>query len=203
MLIFSYGSVKTFVLCAQKNRLIQTVLLSTHNTCFGREIRKLNFTHSYLEACKLTKFLLKVQYILVVFIIKMSYIHIILCVVLLKYSFNYAPSLRNKTKSVCKALCYESYLDILPRKPDLLHANNKGAYQPADQHIRYSFLESITLYPIITPFDAFEVSCIWKYYAKRSICSFGTYAPLSIKFSRAFKTSLKFFLDFLMSKNRK
>ena len=26
---------------AQKNRLIETVLLSTHNTCFGREIRKL------------------------------------------------------------------------------------------------------------------------------------------------------------------
>ena len=25
---------------AQKNRLIETVLLSTHNICFGREIRK-------------------------------------------------------------------------------------------------------------------------------------------------------------------
>ena len=28
---------------AQKNRLIETVLLSTHNICFGREIRKFIF----------------------------------------------------------------------------------------------------------------------------------------------------------------
>ena len=32
---FSYQSVKTCVLGAQKNRLIETVLLSTHNICFG------------------------------------------------------------------------------------------------------------------------------------------------------------------------
>ena len=43
MYIFSYPSVLTYVLGAQKNRLIETVLLSTHNICFGREIRKLNF----------------------------------------------------------------------------------------------------------------------------------------------------------------
>ena len=35
LLIFSYPSVLTFVLGAQKNRLIETVLLSTHNICFG------------------------------------------------------------------------------------------------------------------------------------------------------------------------
>ena len=35
---------------AQKNRLIETVLLSTHNICFSREIRKLIFvTLSYLK----------------------------------------------------------------------------------------------------------------------------------------------------------
>ena len=33
--IFSYPSVLTFVLGAQKNRLIEMVLLSTHNICFG------------------------------------------------------------------------------------------------------------------------------------------------------------------------
>ena len=33
--IFSYPSVLTYVLGAQKNRLIETVLLSTHNICFG------------------------------------------------------------------------------------------------------------------------------------------------------------------------
>ena len=32
-----------YVLDAQKNRLIETVLLSTHNICFGLEIRKLFF----------------------------------------------------------------------------------------------------------------------------------------------------------------
>ena len=33
--IISYPSVLTYVLGAQKNRLIETVLLSTHNICFG------------------------------------------------------------------------------------------------------------------------------------------------------------------------
>ena len=33
--IFSYPSLLTYVLGAQKNHLIETVLLSTHNICFG------------------------------------------------------------------------------------------------------------------------------------------------------------------------
>ena len=33
--IFSYPSDLTYVLDAQKNRLIETVLLSTYNICFG------------------------------------------------------------------------------------------------------------------------------------------------------------------------
>ena len=33
--IFSYPSILTYILGAQKNRLIETVLLSTHNICFG------------------------------------------------------------------------------------------------------------------------------------------------------------------------
>ena len=37
-----------YVLDAQKNRLIETVLLSTHNICFGLEIRKLNFRYALL-----------------------------------------------------------------------------------------------------------------------------------------------------------
>ena len=50
--IFSYLSVLAFVLGAQKNCLIETVLLSTQNICIGWEIRKIIFiTHSYLEAC--------------------------------------------------------------------------------------------------------------------------------------------------------
>ena len=35
MQIFSYPSILTYVMGAQKNRLIETVLLSTHNICFG------------------------------------------------------------------------------------------------------------------------------------------------------------------------
>ena len=33
------------VLGAQKNRLIERVLLSTHNICFGLEIRKIFFSY--------------------------------------------------------------------------------------------------------------------------------------------------------------
>ena len=40
---FSYPSILTCVLGAQKNRLIETVLLSPHNICLDM--------HSYLEAC--------------------------------------------------------------------------------------------------------------------------------------------------------
>ena len=32
---FTYPSVETYVLCSQKNRLNEKVLLSTHNICFG------------------------------------------------------------------------------------------------------------------------------------------------------------------------
>ena len=41
--LFSYPSAYTSVLGAQKNRLIETVLLSTHNICFGRE-KKFSYT---------------------------------------------------------------------------------------------------------------------------------------------------------------
>ena len=34
---------------AQKNRLIETVLLSTHNICFGNEIRKIIFNYAHLS----------------------------------------------------------------------------------------------------------------------------------------------------------
>ena len=34
---------------AQKNRLNETVLLSTHNICFGREIRKIIFSYALLS----------------------------------------------------------------------------------------------------------------------------------------------------------
>ena len=34
---------------AQKNRLIETVLLSTHNICFGLEIKKIIFQYALLS----------------------------------------------------------------------------------------------------------------------------------------------------------
>ena len=46
--MFFYLSVLTYVLGAQKNRLIETVLLSTHNICFGWEIGNLVFWYALL-----------------------------------------------------------------------------------------------------------------------------------------------------------
>ena len=44
---FTYPSVETYVFCSQRNHLNETVLLSTHNICFGWDIRILFFgTHS-------------------------------------------------------------------------------------------------------------------------------------------------------------
>ena len=43
-----YPSVLTYVLGAQKNRLIDTVLLSTHNINFGWEIRKSIFDYTFI-----------------------------------------------------------------------------------------------------------------------------------------------------------
>ena len=52
MLIFTYPSVLTCVLGAQKNGLIETVLLSTHNICYRLEIKKIFFLimQPYLQA---------------------------------------------------------------------------------------------------------------------------------------------------------
>ena len=59
---------------ALKNRLIEMVLLSTHNICFGLEIRKLNFCYTLL-----TKVLYYEDNILVFHIIRalfgMLYVH--------------------------------------------------------------------------------------------------------------------------------
>ena len=51
--IFSYSLIFSCVLDAQKNHLIETVLLSTHNKCFGWEIRKLLFNYEHLSRCML------------------------------------------------------------------------------------------------------------------------------------------------------
>ena len=47
--IFSNPSILTFVLDAQKNSLIETVLLRTHNICICREIRKLTFDYALMS----------------------------------------------------------------------------------------------------------------------------------------------------------
>ena len=44
----SYPSVFTCVLGTQRNYLIEKLLLSTHNICFGLEIRKLLFERSQI-----------------------------------------------------------------------------------------------------------------------------------------------------------
>ena len=47
--LFPNPSILTSVLGAQKNRLIETVLMSTHNICFGCEKRKLIFQYALLS----------------------------------------------------------------------------------------------------------------------------------------------------------
>ena len=49
MRLFPYPSISTCVLGAQKNRLIETVLSSTHNICFGWEIKIINFKYALLS----------------------------------------------------------------------------------------------------------------------------------------------------------
>ena len=49
MRLFSYPLVLTCVLGAQKNCLIETVLLSTYNICLGWEIRKTIFIYTLLS----------------------------------------------------------------------------------------------------------------------------------------------------------
>ena len=46
MKMFSYPSMLTFV---HKNRLIETVPLSTHNICFGWQIRKIILNYALLS----------------------------------------------------------------------------------------------------------------------------------------------------------
>ena len=60
--VFPYPQVQICVSGAQKNRLIETVLLSTSNTCFGWEIRNfVGITASLLGAwsmfCKVKRFI--------------------------------------------------------------------------------------------------------------------------------------------------
>ena len=65
--ICSHQSVKSFVLGAQKTRLIETLLLSTHNICFSREIRFFLFffiSYYYLKSWSAEAFLaVKIKWI--------------------------------------------------------------------------------------------------------------------------------------------
>ena len=49
-LVRLHPSVKTLILDAQNNHLIELVLLSTHNICFDLERRRIFFNHTYLKA---------------------------------------------------------------------------------------------------------------------------------------------------------
>ena len=44
--LYSHLSVKLCVLCAQKNRLNERVLLSTHNICYVWDIEKIIFSYA-------------------------------------------------------------------------------------------------------------------------------------------------------------
>ena len=57
LLIFSYPSVLRYGLGAQKNCLIEKVLLSTHNICFGLEIRIKIFWYPFLTKALASTFI--------------------------------------------------------------------------------------------------------------------------------------------------
>ena len=49
---------------AQKNRLIETVLLSTHNICFGREIRKIIFCDTLLSGGLIFELMINILFLI-------------------------------------------------------------------------------------------------------------------------------------------
>ena len=57
-----YAPFETCVLGAQKNSLIETVLLITHSIYFGLEKKSFVNTHSYLEACCHLKKVIKCKF---------------------------------------------------------------------------------------------------------------------------------------------
>ena len=68
--IFPYPSVLTYVLGTQKNPVIETVLLSTHNTCFGWEIRNNFHLHTlYLWAWLTTWYFTEVWHVTTIYLI--------------------------------------------------------------------------------------------------------------------------------------
>ena len=54
--LFYYLSIETCVLGAQKNRLIETGPLSTHNICFGWEIKKIDFHYTLLSGALIKEY---------------------------------------------------------------------------------------------------------------------------------------------------
>ena len=56
---FIYFSTKTYVVGAQKNRLNETVLSSTHNICLHRRIRKYSLFYSLFSQLHLKRHTLK------------------------------------------------------------------------------------------------------------------------------------------------
>ena len=50
--LFSYFSTKTYVVGTQKNRLNETVLLSTQNTCLNGRLRKLSLSGPMQSLCR-------------------------------------------------------------------------------------------------------------------------------------------------------
>ena len=63
----------TFVWGAQKNRLIETVLLSAHNICLDKEkYRKFLITHFYLDAFKRVKVVAEVAAVIVIVVVTVA-----------------------------------------------------------------------------------------------------------------------------------
>ena len=90
-----YPSVLTYVLSAQKNHLIETFLLSTHNVSFGCEMRKNKFWYTLLtKSCLLL--LISIKFIIFLSNLPCEWryqsISVIHCSPLISLSFGYPCS---------------------------------------------------------------------------------------------------------------
>ena len=90
-----------------------------------------------------------------------------ICLLLNPYLFVLIHSYQNITQRI--KTCLKSWFEDL--KNWILVYNPHPIFSLYFRGEKLPNIHALSLYSIITPFDAFEISCIWKYYGKWSICS--------------------------------
>ena len=100
-------------------------------------------------------------------------------------TFSHVNVISGGTSATVRSL-FSLYSDSLGKQREKFWGKSQITYKDAQP----TWLRNcaLTLYSMITSFDASEVSCIWKYYGKWSICSFWSKCSIFHKFSKVFKT---------------